>query len=257
MSEEPSRAYRWVLPLVATFLCGGLGGAVFTWYINRPKPTIVTYRIATTTLTAPEASGLIPDLKVLVRGTPIQGLYAQNIELLPRQGPFVSSATVAFSFYSPVRIYGIQLESPSDLHRLECAGVDAKSKNAVNLPDLATEVSSVQCNLRPVLPQGKETQPFRVAIATNTSEVPHVVVAAHNLELVPADQFSPKEEKSSTWLLLTSEFIAILAWVVTALFLFYGRRAAELRSDRLELMQEIELERLKRESEMMKGLRSG
>src|SRR5579859_2951954 len=121
MNVEPSsHSYKWILPLIVGIFCGGLGGSVFTWYINRPRPTVVTYRIATTTLTAPEASGLIPDLKVLVRGIPIQGLYAQNMEILPRQGPFVASATVAFSFYSPVRIYGIHLESPSDLHRLDC-----------------------------------------------------------------------------------------------------------------------------------------
>lgn len=245
MSEEPSRTYR-VLILILTFACGGLGGAVFTWYINQPKPTLVTYRIVTTTLTAPEAAGLIPDLKVLVRGTPIQGLYAQNVELLPRQGPFVSSATISFSFYSPVRIYGIHLESPSDLHRVECTGVDAKSKNAVNLPDLTTEISSVQCNLRPILPQGKETHAFRVTIATNTSEVPHVVVAAQNLELVAADQFSPKEEKSSTWLVFVNTFLTVAVFVLVTFSFVSRRRHADIVSEELKLLRKLDLELMRK-----------
>src|SRR5713226_2462788 len=104
--ESEHRDYRWVLALIVGIVCGGLGGSIFTWYMNRPRPTVLSYRIATTTLSAPEAVGLIPDLKVLIGGSPIQALYAHNMELLPRQGPFVDQADVAFSFSTPVRIYG-------------------------------------------------------------------------------------------------------------------------------------------------------
>jgi hypothetical protein len=161
--------------------------------MNHPKPTVLTYRIATTVLSAPEAAGLIPDLKVLIDGSPIQALYAYNVELLPRQGPYVDQAEVALSFSSPVRIYGIHAESPSDLHHLNCSGLSPGSKTDVQLPNLTREISSVQCTIRPILFQGSDTHPFRVTIATDKSEVPHVLAVAKNLDLQPADQFSQKD----------------------------------------------------------------
>jgi len=192
--ETENRTYRWVLPLVAGIFCGGLGGSVFTWYMNRPRPTVLTYRISTTTLSAPEAVGLIPDLKVLIGGVPIQALYAQNMELLPRQGPFVEQADIAFSFSSPVRIYGLHQESPSDLHHVKCVGLASTSKAVVQLPDPATEISSLTCTIQPILFQEGNTHPFRITIATDRSEVPRVLVAAKNLEVVAADQFSAKDQ---------------------------------------------------------------
>jgi hypothetical protein len=152
--ESENRSYRWILPLIVGIFCGGLGGSIFTWYMNRPSPTVLTYRIATTTLSSPEAVGLIPDLKVLIGGSPIQALYAHNIELLPRQGAYIDQADVAFSFSSPIHIYGIHQESPSALHHLDCAGFSANSKATVQLPDPTREISSVLCMIRPIHFQG-------------------------------------------------------------------------------------------------------
>jgi hypothetical protein len=193
VAESEYRSYRWVLPIVAAAFSGGLAGSVFTWYVNRPRPTVLTYKIVTTTLSAPEAQGLIPDLNVLIGGIPIQALYAHNVELLPRQGPFVDQADVAFTFASSVRIYGIHEESPSDLHHLECSGLPANSKASVQLPNPAKEIHSVQCTIRPVLFQGSDTHPFRITMATDKSDPPNVLVAARNLELAPADQYSSRD----------------------------------------------------------------
>ncbi len=182
---------------------------------------MVTYRISTTTLAAPEAAGLIPDLKVLIAGNPIHELYVHSMELLPRQGPFVEQAEVAFSFSAPVRIYGIHMESPSVLHHLECAGFSASSKGIVQLPDATKEISSIQCSMRPILFQGGDTQPFRIAIATDRSEVPRALVAAKSLELVSADVFVSKDtDKLQIWLLVSQgveglvigSFLGWFAW---------------------------------------------
>jgi len=216
--ESENRTYRWILPLVVGIFCGGLGGAIFTWYMNRPTRTVLSYRIATTTLSAPEAAGPIPDLKVLIGGTPIQALYAHNIELLPRQGPFVDQAEVAFSFSSPVRIYGIRQDIPSPLHHLECTGLGANTKTILQLPDPAKEISSFECMARPILFQGTDTHPFRVTIATDKSEVPRVLVAARNLDLVPADQFSPKEPDKLLW--LWSGFFTLVGVFLASLGVF-------------------------------------
>lgn len=228
VGQSENRTYRWVLPLLVGVSCGGLGGSIFTWYMNRPRPTVLTYRIATTILSAPEAVGLIPDLRVLIGGSPIQALYAHNMELLPRQGPFVDQADVAFSFSSPVRIYGIHEESPSDLHHVECSGLTPSSKAPIQLPDPTREISSVQCTIRPILFQGSDTHPFRITIATDKSEVPHVLVAARNLELVPADQFSPKDQDKFPWstiamlavfVILTNTFADLVAPKIAKWFL--------------------------------------
>jgi hypothetical protein len=227
--ESQSRAYRWVLPLVVGVFCGGLGGSVFTWYVNRPKLTVVTYRIATTTLSAPEAVGLIPDLKVLIGGKPIQALYAQNIELLPRQGPFVEQAAVAFSFSYSVRVYGIHLESPSALHYFECSGLASNPKRTIQLPDATIEIDAVQCAMKPIFFQASDTRPFRITVATDSSEIPRVLMAAKNVELIPADQFSSKDRASLPPSLLTYLFImiglfilAVGVWLVT-----FERRSEE------------------------------
>jgi hypothetical protein len=92
--------------------------------------------------------------KSLDRRSPIQALYAHNIELLPRQGAYIDQADVAFSFSSPIHIYGIHQESPSALHHLDCAGFSANSKATVQLPDPTREISSVLCMIRPIHFQG-------------------------------------------------------------------------------------------------------
>jgi hypothetical protein len=221
--EITDRAYKWILPLVVGICFGGFAGSVFTWYVNRPKPTVVTYSIATTTLSAPEAAGLIPDLKVQIGGSTIQALYAHNIELLPRQGPIIDQADVAFSFPSPIRIYGIHEESPSILHKLQCVGFTPGSVTATQLPSPASEISDIQCSVHPILFRENETRPFRITIATNRNEAPHVQAVAKGLELVRADQFGPKEQGRPdlyTWLLLA---VAALLLLRSALTLFEVR----------------------------------
>ena len=235
--ETETRTYRWVLPLIVGIFCGGLGGSVFTWYVNRPRPTVLTYRIATTTLSAPEAVGLIPDLKVLIAGKPIQALYAHNIELLPRQGPYIEQADVAFSFSSSVRVYGIHLESPSALHYLECSG--RALKKTIQLPDATTEINAVRCTLKPIYFQASDTRPFRITIATDSSEIPRVLMAAKNVELVPADEFSPKERLSTSYLVTA---LAVLGGLCGCLFAFLYATFLEWR--KAERTHQKDIERL-------------
>jgi hypothetical protein len=81
-----------------------------------------------------------------------------------------------------------------------------------------------------------------MAIATDTSEVPHVVVAAQNLELVAADEFSPKEEKSSAWIVVTNTVLTSVLAVVVIRSYFSRRRTTDLMSAQLELMRKMDLE---------------
>ncbi|SRR6266849_7811318 len=96
--ESEHRTYKWVLPLVVGVFCGGLGGSVFTWYINRPKSTVVTYTITSTTIAAAKsASGLVPGLKVMIDSEQVASLYTFNIEFRPRQGPYSTASRSRWS----------------------------------------------------------------------------------------------------------------------------------------------------------------
>ena len=50
------RLLRSLPVLLPAILFGGLAGAVFTWYINRPQATTLAYTVTTTGITGPMAS---------------------------------------------------------------------------------------------------------------------------------------------------------------------------------------------------------
>src|ERR1700722_2037010 len=87
--------------LVVGILCGGLGGSVFTWYINRPKPQIVTYNVTTISLGAdPTTKNLVPNLKIQVGGENVPVMHTHTIEFnVPRES-YVDSADVALCFFA-------------------------------------------------------------------------------------------------------------------------------------------------------------
>src|ERR1039458_8879713 len=167
-SEQPSR-WRWMLPLIGVFLFRRLGGAVFTWWINSPKPTVVTYRVISTTLADPQAAGLIPNLKVLIGAEPIQELYAYTVELVPRQGPFAERAEFAVTFSKAIHVYGIRPESPSALHKLSCARLE-QTASVPNKADTALTLG-YNCQMSPVK---AGTGLFAVVLATDSKESPKI-----------------------------------------------------------------------------------
>ncbi|MGA3316208.1 MAG: hypothetical protein ABSC64_07175 [Candidatus Korobacteraceae bacterium] len=187
MSEEQPSRWRWILPLMVGVLFGGLGGSVFTWWINRPKPTVVTYRVVSTALADPQATGLIPDLRVLIGAEPIQELYAHTVELVPRQGPFAERAEFAVTFSKAVHVYGVTLDLPTALHKLSCArleqaaGIPNKPENALTL--------GYNCQMSPVK---AGTGPFAVVLATDSRETPKIEMVEKGIDLVAADQFAPQ-----------------------------------------------------------------
>jgi hypothetical protein len=78
MADESSMSKATILTVVLSFLSGGLAGAIFTWYVHRPQSTYLTYSVGTTPLAAPEATSLIPNLKVQIGTESIKALYAQS-----------------------------------------------------------------------------------------------------------------------------------------------------------------------------------
>jgi|SRR5882672_2009701 len=209
-AELEGRTYRWVLPLVVGIFCGGLGGAVFTWYINRPKSTVVTYTIATTTIAAPEsATGLIPDLKVLIGSGQVQSLYTFNVELLPKEGPYIDKAEIAVEFPSdhPLHIYGSKIEAPSTTNHIECNQTG----------------TGFLCSLSPL--DTTHPRKYRITAATNQSQPPTLTTAARGVDLVPAEQFESSQPRDWAYIPLTALVsIPVLLVLVERIFRLAFRR---------------------------------
>jgi hypothetical protein len=229
-AELEGRSYRWVLPLVVGIFCGGLGGAVFTWYVNRPKSTVVTYTIASTTIAAPESvTGLIPDLKVLIGSDRVQSLYTYNIELLPREGPYLDKAEVAVEFPpeeftvsgqstvedSPLHIYGSKFEAPSATNHFDCKQTKA----------------GFLCTIYPL--DTTHPRKYRIIAATDQSQPPILTTAAKGVDLVPAEQFGTG--RPPAWRLALDVVAGLLVGVGLAeLPSRLGQRRARLRRERLK-----------------------
>src|SRR5438270_13905666 len=111
-----------VLILLGTFLSGGLGGAIYTHYANRPEPTIIATSVSTITIANPQSAGsLIPDLKVQAGNEVIGSLYALTVTFDVVSGPYVDGIDVAITFPSGLHIYGKPVASaPSPLHSIAC-----------------------------------------------------------------------------------------------------------------------------------------
>src|SRR5664279_2377910 len=219
MSQEQPSRWRWVLPLIGVFFFGGLAGSVFNWWINRPKPTVVTYRVVSTTLADPQAAELIPNLKVLIGAEPIQELYAHTVELVPRQGPFAERAEFAVTFSKAIHVYGIRPASPSALHKLSCARVEqtvGSASNAANSPTFG-----YNCQMSPVK---ADTGPFVVVLATDSKEVPRIDMVEKGIDLVAADQFAP-QHSGQVMSLFLAHLMALLALMMVYIgFDLWGRK---------------------------------
>jgi len=196
-----------VLAAVLTFLGGGLAGAVFTWYVNRPQPTTVTYRIATTTIGAdPEARSVVPNLKIQVGKTEIAVLYVHDIEFSVPRGPHVDSGEVAITFppslfpgsVTSTRLFGTLSESPSPVHRIQCTPLDNGSR----------------CVMGPLSPANLGI--FRVRVATNHPDAPRVVMVIKNVEFIKAEEFLSRESRSKKNLMELLLMMSTVAAVASA-----------------------------------------
>jgi hypothetical protein len=158
--------------LVASVLCAGLAGSVFTWWVNRPSLTVITYTVATTTLGAdPTVKGLLPNLKIHIGDEEVPIIHTHSLEFRVQSGPFLDSAEIAIAFPVDIRVYGkILSEAPSSLHHISCKPL----------------TNGTHCSMSPfALGRGS----FRVAMATDSKDAPTAVVLAKGVELVKAEAY--------------------------------------------------------------------
>lgn len=197
MSSKVSIPTPTIIAALASFLGGGFMGAIFTWYMNRPDPTIIIYRTYSATLASSDAKSLIPELKVHVNNEPVTTLFSHSLHFTVESGPHVEKANIALIFQEPVTIYGFSATSPSPVQPLGCTKIPG----------------GLNCVFGPLAPR---LDTYRVAIATNQATAPRALVAVKNVELMDDDSFERKY--GSGW----RSLITIKTAVVVAVFVLYG-----------------------------------
>jgi hypothetical protein len=161
-------------------------GAVFTWYVHRPSPTIVTYQITKTTTGADSVTkGLIPNLKLKIGDEDVPVVYTDVVELSTVDGDYVDSAEVAITFPSELRIFGFGASAPSEVHNIACRSAK----------------SGLICRIAPLSVGTK----YIVDIAASQGTTPTVVTASRNTVLVPLDVFVLNESRSWKARILSKE----------------------------------------------------
>lgn len=167
-----------IVVTLTAFLGGGLAGAVFSYFANKSKPTLMSYTISSTTIAAAEPASLIPSLKIQVGGKNIKSLYAHNVELTVVRGPYVDEANIAVIFPSDVHIYGMNSGAPSPLHSISC-----------------TQLSNgVRCKVSPVAPDTPGH--FRIAIATDDHRAPNPFMTGKNITLLSNSELLDQDRQS-------------------------------------------------------------
>lgn len=160
--------------LVVALATGSLAGSIFTWFMNRPQNTVLTYAISTTTLGADATvKGLIPDLRIQIGGDEIPVVHTHTISIEAQEGPYLESADVAVMFDAPIRVFGkLVAEAPSPLQKIDCTDVDRNGSITCKLSRLATKKGQ-----------------YRIAIATDRKNPPKVVMVARNADAIRADVY--------------------------------------------------------------------
>jgi len=190
------------LAIVATLLGGGLAGSVFTYWVNRPKTTIVSYSLSSATIADTESGSLVPGLKVQIGSQDVRNLYTHSIVLTVTKGPQLDSGDIAIDFPPNTKFYGEPgIATPSPVHKLDCGKAP----------------SGLICKMSPVRREDK-LPPFRVSVASDEKADPELVTSTKGLELQPAQETLTAASKQATYLQIVIAVLALIASVVIAVF---------------------------------------
>jgi hypothetical protein len=139
---------------VLAFLGGGLAGSVFTWFINRPEPTLLTYNSSATMTGGQSVKSTIPQLRLQIGKEEIPVVYSHSVEVSFVRGPYVDTATLALTFSPDTRIFGYAAEAPSPVHRISCVAISGGTK----------------CELSPL--NAADAGKYRITLATDKDTTP-------------------------------------------------------------------------------------
>ncbi|HEX9254039.1 MAG TPA: hypothetical protein VF938_00790 [Candidatus Angelobacter sp.] len=196
-----------IFTAVAAFLSGGLAGSVFTWYVNRPQPTIVTYAISTSSLGTSEVSSLVPELKLQIGNEAVSSLYTHTVDLAVARGPFVEQTAFAITFPDRIRVFGVRFMAPTSVQSIGCDAIP----------------NGFRCTAGPL--SSKVDKPFRVTIATGEQGAPTIQAAAKNVDFIGAGEYIKQNQEG----LFSANSIS--TWISTLLLVFAVGQLAYLVRD--------------------------
>jgi hypothetical protein len=200
---------KWV-PIVVSFVSGGLAGQALNLYVNRNIPTVVTYAITTTTAgTDARVKSLIPNLKLQIGEEEISVVHTHTIDFTAQSGPHLNSAEIAVIFPPGMRIYGTTTEDPSPLHRISCTQI----------------TNGFRCTLAPI-----STQPpnkYRLIIASNQKEEANIITSTAGLSLQKPEEIlsTNKYYNELLYSIISFSFIISLGLIFCVLSKFLFKRS--------------------------------
>jgi hypothetical protein len=197
--------------ILATLLCGGLAGSVFTYTVNRPKTTVVSYNLSSATIADTESGSIVPGLKVQIGSQDVRNLYTHSIVLTVTKGPQIDSGDIAIDFPPNTKFYGEPgIATPSPVHKLDCGKAP----------------SGLICKMSPVRREDK-LPPFRVSVASDEKADPELVTSTKGLELQPAQETLTAASKQATYLEFAIGVLGAFATLLAvALTVWTARRSA-------------------------------
>ncbi len=206
---------------VIALFTGGLGGAVFSWYINRPKPTVLTYNVVNTTTGADATTkGLVPNLKLRIGDEDVPVIYTHTIDLIVQSGPQVDSALVAVGFPTDFRLFGSDFQPPTRFHHMNCSNASY----------------GIQCDIGPLAP-GNHNR-FRISLATNIAHPDEIFTTTNKVQLAKLDDYIGSNEILNPSRITIFAILAAIFGILTSLLaLWFGQRS-------LQLVQMKQLDRL-------------
>jgi hypothetical protein len=200
----------WLTPaLIVAIMCGGLGGAIFTWWVNREEGLTISYVISTTSTGADATTNsLVPGLSLRIGDKDIPVIHTHVISLNRATG-YADRAEIAVTFEGGAlpETFGSSFTAPSAVHSIECEGLKRGFK----------------CRLGPLDGQGE----YKIAVATNIASGPRLAIAGNNVRLVSVQQLA---DAKASWSL--GNYIAYTSLIIASLALLAYFAAIERRLEK-------------------------
>lgn len=217
------------LAIVATLLGGGLAGSIFTYWVNRPKTSVVSYSLSSATIADAESGSIIPGLKVQIGSQDVRNLYTHSVVLTVTKGPQIDSADLAIDFPASTKFFGEPgIATPSPVHKLDCSKIP----------------SGLICKMSPVRREDK-LPPFRVSVATDEKADPELVTSTKGLELQPAQETLTAASKQATYLETVIGVLTLFAAVAAGFLSIWTAKRSAVREAELAEIAAREAELVK------------
>lgn len=212
--EKPA----WLTPaLFVALIAGGLGGAVFTWWVHREPPLRIGYEMTRTSTGADvTTNGLVQGLTLRIGSRDIPAIHTHVITLSPDTG-YADTVDVGITFDKPVEIFGRSAEAPSPVHSISCESIS----------------QGIRCKLGPLDGRGA----YKIALATNLPDEPRLSVAGRNISLDTMQQIAADRNSFRNPFTFIGYLGVLFCVLAGGFFMHKLDRRAEARRNTLEYQE--------------------